>query len=305
LIDTFEPLDDFLLKPVDGLALLPCPDMSITLNLTMDTLSDDINYAFFNNITYSRPLVPTLYTALTTGSLATNPTVYGVNTNPFVLPHNKVIEIIVNNHDPGKHPFHLHGHNFQVTHRSKENAGSFNPVTADKPPLVPMRRDVVLAPPSGNVVLRFFADNPGVWLFHCHIEWHLISVCASLPIFLFLPLLIGILYQGLVATMIEAPLELQGHITIPPDHLAVCKYKGIPIEGDSMGNPIEGDSIGNTNGLLGLPGPDVSPKQPPAEPAVFPHIMELGAKVIELTQLMKELLGMYGVNFNPSTWQLS
>ncbi|KAI8844847.1 multicopper oxidase-domain-containing protein [Chytridium lagenaria] len=22
-------------------------------------------------------------------------------------------------------------------------------------------------------VIRFVADNPGVWFFHCHIEWHI------------------------------------------------------------------------------------------------------------------------------------
>lgn len=24
----------------------------------------------------------------------------------------------------------------------------------------------------GWVLLRFVADNPGVWLFHCHVLWH-------------------------------------------------------------------------------------------------------------------------------------
>ncbi|KAG7285084.1 hypothetical protein NEMBOFW57_009704 [Staphylotrichum longicolle] len=39
-------------------------------------------------------------------------------------------------------------------------------------------------------VLRFKADNPGVWLFHCHIEWHV--------------------EMGLTATIIEAPDRLRG-----------------------------------------------------------------------------------------------
>lgn len=68
--------------------------------------------AFFNGITYVSPKVPTLYTALSVGELATNPVVYGSNTNSFVLKHNEVIEIVLNNLDPGKHPFHLRKKSF-------------------------------------------------------------------------------------------------------------------------------------------------------------------------------------------------
>lgn len=34
-------------------------------------------------------------------------------------------------------------------------------------------RDTVQIPSRGYAVLRFRADNPGVWLFHCHVSWHL------------------------------------------------------------------------------------------------------------------------------------
>ena len=176
LVDEFAPLDDIHLVPVDHEKLLPDPDVTISLEVDMADLSDGINYAFFNNVTYVPPKVPTLYTVLSTGDLATDPAVYGVNTIPYILPHLSVIEIVINNNDDGKHPFHLHGHNFQVIHRSEPDAGIYDPRTAPTPPEFPMRRDVILAPASGNVVIRFRADNPGVWLFHCHLEWHLISV---------------------------------------------------------------------------------------------------------------------------------
>lgn len=29
-----------------------------------------------------------------------------------------------------------------------------------------------MIPGDGNAVLRFRADNPGIWFFHCHMEWH-------------------------------------------------------------------------------------------------------------------------------------
>lgn len=79
-----------------------------------------------------------------------------------------------------------------------------------------MRRDTLVLEPDGNMVIRFKADNPGVWLFHCHIEWHVVS--------------------GLMATMIEAPLELQDLITIPDDHKAACEAQGIKVDANAAGN---------------------------------------------------------------------
>lgn len=37
----------------------------------------------------------------------------------------------------------------------------------------PPRRDVVLLPTNGYVVIAFKADNPGPWLVHCHIATHI------------------------------------------------------------------------------------------------------------------------------------
>jgi iron transport multicopper oxidase len=53
-------------------------------------------------------------TALTTGNSATDPRVYGVNSNPMVLNHNAVIEVVINNLDGGGHPIHIHGHAPQI-----------------------------------------------------------------------------------------------------------------------------------------------------------------------------------------------
>ena len=189
--------------------------------------------AFFNNATYVRPVVPTLYTALTTNATSTSSFIYGPNTNAFVLAKNEIVEIILNNNDPGKHPFHLHGHYFQAVVRSTENAGFY--VGNESLPAVPMRRDTFMVNPYGNIVLRFRADNPGVWLFHCHIEWHVAS--------------------GLVATMIEAPEELQKSLIIPEDHLEVCKAQGIPTAGNAAGN---------TKDLFNLKGANVSPRPLPS-----------------------------------------
>ncbi|EJD49497.1 putative extracellular dihydrogeodin oxidase/laccase [Auricularia subglabra TFB-10046 SS5] len=67
------------------------------------------------------------------------------------------------------HPIHLHGHDFNVI---SSGAGTFSASTAtmkwDNPP----RRDVAMLPGSGYLVIAFETDNPGVWVMHCHIAWH-------------------------------------------------------------------------------------------------------------------------------------
>lgn len=154
------------LIPYDEMPLLPEPDRVVELDVIMDNLRDGKNYAFFNNITYTGPKVPSLYSALSAGDAAENPAVYGTYTHPFVLKKDEVVQIVVNNLDPGTHPFHLHGHNFQSIYRSNESAGTFED---EKVPLsafsqVPMRRDTLVLRPNGNMVIRFKADNPGLYL---------------------------------------------------------------------------------------------------------------------------------------------
>ncbi|GAP91438.2 putative laccase [Rosellinia necatrix] len=71
------------------------------------------------------------------------------------------------------HPMHLHGHDFLVLGASATGAGVFT--EADRARLRganPTRRDVTVLPGNGWLVLAFRADNPGNWLFHCHIAWH-------------------------------------------------------------------------------------------------------------------------------------
>ena len=59
---------------------------------------------------------------------------------------------------------HLHGHVFQVVYRSEEDAGFYNESMNLTFPDNPMRRDTVQVKPNGFIILRFRADNPGIWL---------------------------------------------------------------------------------------------------------------------------------------------
>ncbi|KAJ0024439.1 hypothetical protein Pint_07815 [Pistacia integerrima] len=69
------------------------------------------------------------------------------------------------------HPMHLHGYSFFLV---GTGSGNFNNETdplsynfVDPPELNTMN-----LPKSGWATIRFFANNPGVWLMHCHLERH-------------------------------------------------------------------------------------------------------------------------------------
>ncbi|KAL2427376.1 Iron transport multicopper oxidase fetC [Exophiala dermatitidis] len=211
-VSTYHPIDDMTIKPYDEMSLLPKPDKVISLSLSMSH-SGDFRYTFNGN-GYRHPEVPSLYTALTSGDLATNPDVYGKSTNAFVLEHNQVVEIEIYNRHMTNHPFHLHGHHFQAVWRSPPGGGAYDASRLSDADFhqTPIRRDTIVLPAGSGAVLRFRADNPGVWLFHCHMEWHAET--------------------GLVATMVEAPLELQRQRQgqhLPADHMQACAAAGTPV----------------------------------------------------------------------------
>ncbi|CAF1596759.1 unnamed protein product [Didymodactylos carnosus] len=72
----------------------------------------------------------------------------------------------------GQHPLHIHGHTFWVISNQKQFAGNYKASTAFNVKN-PVRRDTFTVQSESNAVIRFVADNPGVWIFHCHIDWHL------------------------------------------------------------------------------------------------------------------------------------
>ena len=70
------------------------------------------------------------------------------------------------------HPWHSHGHSFWVVGRGE---GIFDPEVdpANYNLEDPLLRDTATLWPLGWTALRFLANNPGVWFFHCHITSHL------------------------------------------------------------------------------------------------------------------------------------
>lgn len=128
--------------------------------------------------------------------------------------------------DNGRHPIHLHGHQPQIITKSENVFPSTSPhkyptsndtIVSDGNEAIPPRRDTWQLAANGQTRIRFRADNPGVWFLHCHMEWHMSA--------------------GLLATIVEAPLELQkNQPTIPAEMAAICKSQGIGTSGNAAGN---------------------------------------------------------------------
>jgi FtsP/CotA-like multicopper oxidase with cupredoxin domain len=105
--------------------------------------------------------------------------------NDFVIQHSgiKVVDLIIQNFDEGNHPMHLHGHKFWVLGQGHgmfpgyesiglkpQGRGVLDGRQGGLDHLI--RRDVATAEGFGWLALRFVADNPGIWAFHCHMAWH-------------------------------------------------------------------------------------------------------------------------------------
>ena len=95
------------------------------------------------------------------------------------------------------HPWHLHGHHFwhigtfegtydpAVGYPDEKAGGNYKRDTIN---MVGGARQDATPPageacspaiePCGYTVIRFEADNPGAWFFHCHIDWHLVMGMA-------------------------------------------------------------------------------------------------------------------------------
>ncbi len=75
--------------------------------------------------------------------------------------------IILRNETVFDHPMHLHGHHMKLLARDgrPESRGIWH--------------DTVLVRPRETVELAFVADNPGDWLFHCHVLEHMKAGMAA------------------------------------------------------------------------------------------------------------------------------
>jgi FtsP/CotA-like multicopper oxidase with cupredoxin domain len=78
----------------------------------------------------------------------------------LTLDHGRSYVLAMHNDTAWHHPMHLHGHVFRVITRDGQ------------PTRYREWQDTVLIAPHERVEIAFVADNPGDWMFHCHILEH-------------------------------------------------------------------------------------------------------------------------------------
>ncbi|KAL5210721.1 hypothetical protein ABZP36_006344 [Zizania latifolia] len=173
-----------------GLGTIPCPGNQTCQGPTNTTMFT----ASMNNVSFNMPTTALLqahysgnaagvYTAdfpamppepfNYTGTPPNNTNVSN-GTKVVVLPYNASVEVVLQDTSilgAESHPLHLHGFDFFVV---GQGSGNYNP--AKHPTefnlVDPVQRNTVGVPAGGWVAIRFFADNPGVWFMHCHLEVH-------------------------------------------------------------------------------------------------------------------------------------
>jgi len=113
-------------------------------------------------------------------------------------------EVVIVNYEGQVHPWHLHGvskyaigYGFMTDQKWHQKSKSFPYHSGDFPynskefqipnwqeeAKVLALADTLSVPPWGFVVFRFPANNPGPWLFHCHLAYHTANAGGMLMIF--------------------------------------------------------------------------------------------------------------------------
>ncbi|XP_024178919.1 laccase-21 [Rosa chinensis] len=150
-------------------------------NISWVNPRESILQAYYNNI--SEPVYetdfpdePPVYFNFTAIAMTLDPVLTVQGTKVKVLEYNETVEMGFQGTDvmggSVNHPMHLHGHSFYVlgfgfgNYFAERDSKTFNLID---PPYVA----TFITPKNGWVALRFVANNPGVWFWHCHMERHL------------------------------------------------------------------------------------------------------------------------------------
>lgn len=82
---------------------------------------------------------------------------------PYKIKKGDRVEMVFTNESNMAHPMHFHGHVFQVTE-----------INGKKLSNGPMR-DTILVLPHSTQKIIFDAENPGIWMTHCHVLYHMLA----------------------------------------------------------------------------------------------------------------------------------
>jgi len=198
------PLNESFLRPFDNVKPPGGvkPDIDITLPVGLN--AQEFRWTLGNG-SWFPPTIPVLLQIL---ARVVAPQDVLLPQNVITLPFNKIIDVTVTDAFNGgiqnNHVFHLHGHTFYVL----QSTGQLTPNYIDPP-----QRDVLAIYDAGTIKIRFVTNNPGPWIFHCHIDWHL--------------------SQGLAVVFAEAPEQIRsGNLSaiVPEEWYDLCNdYYNAPL----------------------------------------------------------------------------
>ena len=86
---------------------------------------------------------------------------YSPHVTPIRVREGALVRLHIVNRSDRSHPIHIHGHVFSILSKNgRPLSGS------------PVRLDAVLVGPYETWDVAFIADNPGIWMLHCHVLAH-------------------------------------------------------------------------------------------------------------------------------------
>ncbi|XP_057986507.1 putative laccase-9 isoform X2 [Hevea brasiliensis] len=149
-------------------------------NVTWVNPKMDVLHAYYSNMsgfyTEDFPDMPPNFYDFISEVLPVNTTQSLLGTKVKVLEYGEEVEMVFQSsnvlNSSEDHPMHLHGHSFYAVGAGggnfdfEEDPKTYNLVD---PPYV----NTATLPKNGWLAVRFKALNPGVWLWHCHLDRHL------------------------------------------------------------------------------------------------------------------------------------
>ncbi|KAM7361022.1 multicopper oxidase 3 [Cochliomyia hominivorax] len=101
-------------------------------------------------------------------------------TNVMRVPAFRPIELVVANYMDSTHPFHMHGYTFRLVGQAVlgnindlrriqdlDRRGLLQRAPEDFPAV---EKDSIQIPALGYIIVRFISNNPGFWMYQCHLE---------------------------------------------------------------------------------------------------------------------------------------
>ncbi|CAB3374790.1 Hypothetical predicted protein [Cloeon dipterum] len=180
----------------DNLVGTPDKRFFIDVSFNVHQESDNVRLVFpqLNSVSWSSPPFPLLtqWQQITNSTLCTSECNKPVScdqrrcvcTHTLLARTGDLVEVVL--FDPRGtieigHPFHLHGHAFKVVgqylYNTTTTRDEVTNLVNNNPHLITSNqygpwKDTVLTPGRAVIIIRFRADNPGYWMFHCHIGEH-------------------------------------------------------------------------------------------------------------------------------------